>query len=64
MTSKIGVNAVLSFAHALALLREEKAQGVKNWLIDSNENYEFVNNEIIRIKSIKKDKGTPESGKD
>jgi len=64
MTSNIGLDAVLSFAHALALLREEKAQGVKNWSISSSENYEFVNNEIIRIKSNKKDKGTPESGKD
>lgn len=61
LINKVGVCAELSFAHALAVLREEHDQGRDDWKIDPVEQYQFTNNEIIRVKSNKKDKKTPKS---
>tara|TARA_R110000824_G_scaffold86033_3_gene213236 strand:+ start:795 stop:998 length:204 start_codon:yes stop_codon:yes gene_type:complete len=53
--SKVGVVAELSFSHALNFLRLQHKQGRDDCRIDST-TLEFKNNEIVRIKSNKKDK--------
>lgn len=55
LISKVGVVAELSFLHALNLLRLQQSQGCDDWSIDSS-TLEFKKNEIVRIKSSKKDK--------
>jgi hypothetical protein len=55
LISKIGIVSELSFSHALSLLRLQQSQGGDDWSIDSS-TLEFKNNEIVRVKSNKKDK--------
>ena len=45
----------LDFSHALNVLRLQQSQGRADWSIESSK-FEFKNNEIVRIKSNKKDK--------
>ena len=45
----------LDFGHALNVLRLQQSQGRADWSIESSK-FEFKNNEIVRIKSNKKDK--------
>ena len=45
----------LDFSHALNVLRLQQSKGVTGWSIHSK-TFEFKNNEIVRIKSNKKDK--------
>ncbi len=55
LIDKNGVVNELTFIHALNLLRLQQKQGIKNVRIDSK-TLEFKQNEIVRIKSNKKDK--------
>ena len=45
----------LDFSHALNVLRLQQSQGRADWSIESLK-FEFKKNEIVRIKSNKKDK--------
>ncbi len=45
----------LAFSHALNVLRLQQSKGVTDWSIHSK-TFEFKKNEIVRIKSNKKDK--------
>ena len=45
----------LNFSHALNVLRLQQSKGVTGWSIHSK-TFEFKKNEIVRIKSNKKDK--------
>jgi hypothetical protein len=45
----------LNFSHALNVLRLQQSQGRADWSIESLK-FEFKKNEIVRIKSNKKDK--------
>lgn len=55
LIDKNGVVNELTFIHALNLLRLQQKQGIENVRIDSK-TLEFTKNEIVRIKSNKKDK--------
>ena len=55
LIDKNGVVNELAFIHALNLLRLQQKQGIENVRIDSK-TLEFKQNEIVRIKSNKKDK--------
>lgn len=55
LIDKNGVVNELTFIHALNLLRLQQKQGIENVRIDSK-TLEFKQNEIVRIKSNKKDK--------
>ena len=55
LIDKNGVVNELTFIHALNLLRLQQKQGIENVRIESSK-FEFKKNEIVRIKSNKKDK--------
>lgn len=54
-----GLVRKLTFEHSLNLLRFEKSKGFNNFEIVS-ENYQFINNDIVRITDNSKDQETPE----
>ncbi len=55
LSNNEGVLTVLAFGHALNLLRLQSSQGREDWTILSDK-YEFLNNEIVRVKSNKQNK--------
>tara|TARA_B110000444_G_C18226271_1_gene316675 strand:- start:167 stop:361 length:195 start_codon:yes stop_codon:yes gene_type:complete len=55
LTTKQGATAFFVFSHALRLLRLQSSQGREDWTILSDK-YEFLNNEIVRIKSNRQNK--------
>ena len=54
LKDKKGLVRKLTFEHSLNLLRFEKSKGFKNFEIVS-ENYQFINNDIVRITDNTKD---------
>jgi hypothetical protein len=59
LKDKKGFVRKLTFEHSLNLLRFEKSKGFNNFEIVS-ENYQFINNDIVRITDNSKDQETPE----
>jgi hypothetical protein len=54
LKDKKGLVRKLTFEHSLNLLRFEKSKGFNNFEIVS-ENYQFINNDIVRITDNTKD---------